>query len=173
MNPYDEFGVVINDTNPGLTPFGFAGGLYDPDTKLVRFGARDYDAITGRWTSKDPVRFAGGMNLYVYVGNDPVNRGDSSGLTPNGCEVATNVATIIYCFLFCLPTVETLLGNLACSLYCGLSSSGVPEGVCRPPPPPPSGGINYCPAGNDTQSPSYPNPNDPYNGGHVPGTPGR
>ena len=51
---YDEFGNVTNDTSPGLTPFGFAGGLYDKDTGLVRFGARDYDASVGRWTSKDP-----------------------------------------------------------------------------------------------------------------------
>ena len=43
----------LNDTNPGFQPFGFAGGLYDPDTGLVRFGARDYDAETGRWTSKE------------------------------------------------------------------------------------------------------------------------
>ena len=35
---YDEFGNVTNDTSPGLTPFGFAGGLYDKDTGLVRFG---------------------------------------------------------------------------------------------------------------------------------------
>ena len=40
---YDEFGNVTNDTSPGSTPFGFAGGLYDPPTGLVRFGARDYD----------------------------------------------------------------------------------------------------------------------------------
>ena len=49
---YDEFGVVLEDTNPGFQPFGFAGGLYDSDTGLVRFGARDYDPHTGRWTSK-------------------------------------------------------------------------------------------------------------------------
>ena len=48
---YDELGNVTNDTSPGLTPFGFAGGLYDKDTGLVRFGARDYDASVGRWTS--------------------------------------------------------------------------------------------------------------------------
>ena len=37
---YDEFGNVLSDTNPGFQPFGFAGGLYDGDTGLVRFGAR-------------------------------------------------------------------------------------------------------------------------------------
>jgi RHS repeat-associated protein len=78
---YDEFGNVLEDTNPGFQPFGFAGGLYDPDTKLVRFGARDYDAETGRWTAKDPINFAGGQaNLYAYVGNDPVNLIDPTGL---------------------------------------------------------------------------------------------
>jgi RHS repeat-associated protein len=78
---YDEFGNVLLDTNPGFQPFGFAGGLYDPDTGLVRFGARDYDAETGRWTTKDPIRFAGGdTNLYGYVLNDPVNWIDPLGL---------------------------------------------------------------------------------------------
>ena len=62
-------------------PFGFGGGLCDPETGLVRFGARDYDPVVGRWTSKDPIRFDGGQtNIYVYGGNDPVNRLDPSGL---------------------------------------------------------------------------------------------
>jgi RHS repeat-associated protein len=65
---YDEFGNVTLDTNPGFQPFGFAGGLYDQDTKLVRFGFRDYDAETGRWTCKDPIGFGGGYTeLYGYV----------------------------------------------------------------------------------------------------------
>jgi hypothetical protein len=37
---YDAWGRVLLDTSPGLQPFGFAGGLYDPDTGLVRFGAQ-------------------------------------------------------------------------------------------------------------------------------------
>jgi RHS repeat-associated protein len=78
---YDEFGRVLADSAPGFQPFGFAGGLYDQHTGLVRFGARDYDAETGRWTAKDPILWAGGQaNLYVYVGNDPTNRIDPLGL---------------------------------------------------------------------------------------------
>jgi RHS repeat-associated protein len=78
---YDGFGQVVNDTSPGFQPFGFAGGLYDKDTKLVRFGARDYNPETGRWTVKDPIGFAGGnANLYAYVANDPVNSSDPTGL---------------------------------------------------------------------------------------------
>jgi RHS repeat-associated protein len=78
---YDEFGNVISDTNPGFQPFGFAGGLYDQNTKLVRFGARDYNPAVGRWTAKDPILFAGGdTNLYGYVLTDPVNFTDARGL---------------------------------------------------------------------------------------------
>jgi RHS repeat-associated protein len=78
---YDAFGNVLLDTNPGFQPFGFAGGLYDRDTGLVHFGARDYDSETGRWTAKDPVLFdAQQTNLYIYVSNDPVNLHDSLGL---------------------------------------------------------------------------------------------
>src|SRR5918996_2455072 len=62
---YDEFGNVLADTNPGFQPFGFAGGLYDPHTRLVRFGARAYDAATGRFLAPDPLRFNGGLNLYA------------------------------------------------------------------------------------------------------------
>ena len=55
-------------------PFGFAGGLYDPDTKLTHFGFREYDAYTGKWTAKDPILFEGGdSNLYGYVLNDLVD----------------------------------------------------------------------------------------------------
>ena len=48
---YNEWGRVTLDTNPGFQMFGFAGGLYDQDTKLVKFGARDYDGSTGQWLS--------------------------------------------------------------------------------------------------------------------------
>ena len=82
---YDEFGNVINDTNPGFQPFGFAGGLYDQDTRFLRFGARDYDPTVGRWSAKDPTLFAGeDTNLYTYVLGDPLNLVDPSGLDPVG-----------------------------------------------------------------------------------------
>ena len=76
----DEWGQVTTDTSPGFQVFGLGGGIYDPDTGLVRFGKRDYDAAAGRWTAKDPIRFAGGSQFYCYVANDPVNRLDPYGL---------------------------------------------------------------------------------------------
>ena len=65
---YDAWGSVLENTAPGFQPFGFAGGLYDEQTGLVRFGARDYNAQAGRWTAKDPIGLIGGdANLYRYA----------------------------------------------------------------------------------------------------------
>ncbi len=78
---YDEFGNVMKNTNPDFQPLQYAGGLYDADTKLLKFGARDYDPTEGRWTTKDPIGFAGGdTNLYAYVGGNPLSYVDPSGL---------------------------------------------------------------------------------------------
>jgi len=93
---YDEFGRVLLDTSPGFQPFGFAGGLYDPDTGLVRFGARDYDPETGRWTAKDPLLFEGGdTNLYAYALGDPVNRVDPTGKSVALWEWAVGVGVAV------------------------------------------------------------------------------
>ncbi|MBI5450791.1 MAG: hypothetical protein HY940_05485 [Gammaproteobacteria bacterium] len=89
---YDPWGTITNDSNPGFQPFGFAGGIYDYHTGLIRFGARDYDPQTGRWTAKDPIGFGGGdVNLYGYVLNDPVNYIDSIGLWSIGFEAYTGL----------------------------------------------------------------------------------
>ncbi|MCB0219108.1 MAG: RHS repeat-associated core domain-containing protein [Chrysiogenetes bacterium] len=91
---YDEFGRVLQNTNPGFQPFGFAGGMQNHLTvptqagdmevgAFVHFGARDYDPFTGRWTGKDPILFDGGdPNIYAYCGNDPVNCIDIDGKNP-------------------------------------------------------------------------------------------
>lgn len=85
---YDPWGVrtetlnTTGDANFKALSIGFAGGLLDRATGFVRFGARDYDPGTGRWTNKDPIRFDGGLNLYAYVADEPVNRLDRTGLYP-------------------------------------------------------------------------------------------
>ncbi len=80
---YDSFGNILSDSNPNFQPFTLAGGIYDNDTKLTRFGARDYDAREGRWTTKDPIKFDGGRNFYSYCYNNPIRLVDVSGLKPN------------------------------------------------------------------------------------------
>jgi len=79
---YDSLGNIIVDTDLTFElPFGFAGGFHDRDTGLVRFGYRDYDPDTGRWTAKGPIGFAGGdTDIYKYCLNNPVNWIDPYGL---------------------------------------------------------------------------------------------
>jgi RHS repeat-associated protein len=92
---HDSFGTITIDTNPSFgMPFGFAGGLDDRDTGLVRFGFRDYDSEVGRWTAKDPIFFRGrGINLYGYVGNNPIRYVDSSGLQRLVTDISERTTT--------------------------------------------------------------------------------
>jgi len=87
---HDEWGKVLLDQVCGeaccmgsgfvRVPFGFAGGLYDEQTGLVRFGARDYDPEAGRWTGKDPLFFySGSVNTYDYCVTDPTSWIDPDG----------------------------------------------------------------------------------------------
>ena len=83
----------------------YSGGLYDADTKLTRFGYRDYDAYTGKWTAKDPIGFTGGdSNLYGYVLGDPVNFVDSKGLFIDDAVVGIITAGVVI-----IETVEAII----------------------------------------------------------------
>lgn len=79
---YDSYGILLSDSNPDWKlALGYAGGLEDETTGLVRFGQRDYDAAAGRWTAMDPILFQGGQgNLYNYVNNSPILMRDPCGL---------------------------------------------------------------------------------------------
>jgi RHS repeat-associated protein len=85
---YDAWGNVVADSNPGFQPFGFAGGIWDAESQLTHFGYRDYDASTGAWTSRDPVRLGGGLNVYAYSLDNPVGRIDPRGLWGLGALAA-------------------------------------------------------------------------------------
>lgn len=80
----DSFGNRGSDSFSELImPIGFAGGLEDPDTRLVHFGYRDYDPATGRFTAPDPLGDTGGdHDLYDYCVDDPVTMNDPMGLFP-------------------------------------------------------------------------------------------
>ena len=126
----DEWGRVANDTSPGFIPLGFASGVADPDTQIVRLGARDYDAVTGRWTTKDPIMTQGGLNLYGYVGGDPVNAVDISGTDPFS-DFGNCVISVVQCVIECADAIA-MSGGAECGNVCSSVMSSCP----LPPPPP-------------------------------------
>ena len=79
---FGAWGKSLNSTLPA-TPFawkGQAGQFTDSETGLVYCHRRYYSPKLGRWLSRDPIGFGGGINLYGYCGGDPVNFADPSGL---------------------------------------------------------------------------------------------
>jgi RHS repeat-associated protein len=144
---YDTFGTVtaVGTTQLDWMPFGFAGGMYDADTGLVRFGARDYDPEAGRWTSKDPIWWDGGQrNLYVHVGGDPVNHADSVGLG-GVWDVVQCGGNSAQCLLTCInPITRPECGNCMASvaIACGPLLPDLPHNVYPEPCPPGYGGTN-------------------------------
>ena len=74
---------ALQETNPAMhIPFGFAGGIHDRATGLVKYRFRDYMPDVGRFTAKDPIGYRGGdADLSGYCLDDPVNGIDPEGLS--------------------------------------------------------------------------------------------
>ncbi len=78
---YDAFGRLVSESDPRRTTrFLFNAREYDAVLGWYDLKARYFDPSTGRFTTEDPIRFAGGdANLYRYVGNEPIRLSDPTG----------------------------------------------------------------------------------------------
>jgi len=83
---YRPFGEITETTPQGVAPvenpLTFTAREWDADVELYFYRARYYDPVLQRFISEDPIGLAGGINPYLYVGNDPINARDPSGLAP-------------------------------------------------------------------------------------------
>lgn len=79
---YDAFGDIVSQSGPMADDFTFrfSTKYYENETGIVHYEKRPYSPPLGRFISCDPVEEDGGVNLYVFCGNDPVNSFDYLGM---------------------------------------------------------------------------------------------
>jgi RHS repeat-associated protein len=92
---YDGFGKLIASTGTLTNPFRYTAREADSETSLYYYRARYFDPSAGRFVSEDPSGTSGGLNLYGYVTNDPINRYDPTGLS--GSKPGSNAQFYICC----------------------------------------------------------------------------
>lgn len=105
VNTYDEYGLPAASN---LGRLQYTGQLWMPDFGAYHYKARAYQPSLGRFLQTDPIRYQAGANLYAYVGGDPVNFDD-----PTGLQEATNPGDVERTFprcsvSFCITSREAI-----------------------------------------------------------------
>ena len=80
---YAPFGELLRSSGDAaaLNPFRFSTKYADAETGLIYYGYRSYNPGTGKWINRDPAEEEGGVNLYAFVENNPINAFDPFGTT--------------------------------------------------------------------------------------------
>ena len=119
---YDSFGNVVASSGSVNNVYGFTGEQqFNEADDLVFLRARYYEPKSGRFISRDPIHYVGGMNLYAYVKNNPTVHVDALGTGPIG--------KIKWC-LIC--AIELSIWKNTCVNICRHICDSVCESMCTP-----------------------------------------
>ncbi len=179
---YDEWGTRQRIGGSDWTinaPVGYAGYFYHSESQLNLTRHRAYSPFLGRWLSRDPIEEAGGMNLYAYVNNDPMNKTDPSGLTPAAVIVLGGSINPVVAVVVVVVVVVVVAAAAYHDYGPSSSSDDTSPPTTNPPPPTPTAPPHPgdAPTGPPPSwmppcgpnSPPTPVPDRP---GAVPGNPG-
>ncbi len=92
---YDAYGNLVDQVGTVEQPYTYTGREFDQETGLYYYRARYYDAASGRFLQQDPIGFAGGMNFYGYVGQNPTSFVDPFGFGRIGATIGGSIGGAI------------------------------------------------------------------------------
>jgi len=154
VNSYDEYGIPAANN---LGRFQYTGQKWLPELGMYDYKARMYSPTLGRFLQSDPIGYGDGLNFYNYVGSDPVNFTDPSGLNHLLCDNGTTGQTVADCggmehvaeivtdpdggggggggFIGFFRGIANSIGSQVGSLLNGGGNSGGGDDPSPPPPP--------------------------------------